>query len=114
MEAEKIVGWILLFFGLTIIFWMLYSSFNIFTGKNPYPEIFKFETSLNLPSKTGENSIEQLQKEVGKVFEEQLKGFLPADSFPKILNLTAWAILAGIFIFAGGQVSNIGINLIKK
>ena len=114
MEPEKIVGWILLFCGLIIIFWSLYSSFNIFTGKSPYPEIFKVEANLNLPSETGKNSIDQMQKEIGKVFEEQLKGFLPSDSFPKILNLTVWAILAGIFIFAGGQVSNIGVNLIKK
>ena len=106
---KKILGLILLFVGLTIILYSLYSSFNIFTAKTSAPEIFKTEETT-LSQKGGTQDIQaQLEKAIG----EQLKGMLPVDSLPTLLNLVAWSIFAGILIFGGAQISSLGIKLIK-
>jgi len=98
------------------MFWTLYSSYNIFTGKSAVPEIFSssaesYEESATAPDKGGEMEIQTQMKEM---IGEQLKGLIPLDTIPKILNLLVWSILAGIFIFGGAQISSIGIKLIKK
>jgi len=53
-------------------------------------------------------------REVEEMIGEQLKGMLPVDFIPKLLNLLAWSMMAGILIFAGGKISSLGIGLIKK
>lgn len=99
---KKIPGLILLFSGLIVILYGLYSSYNIFTVKNQAPEIFTEQKSTVLPS----GQIEQL-------LQEQLKGLLPTDSIPQLLNLMSWSIFAGILILGGGQIAGLGIKLLK-
>ena len=96
-------GLILLVLGLIIIFYSLYSSFNIFTAKAAPPEIFKAE-----PSAQG-----TVAGSIQAQIEEQLKGMLPVDSVPTLLNLISWSIFAGILIFGGAQIASLGIKLIK-
>ena len=104
---KKILGLSLLFLGLITIFYSLYSSFNIFTAKTSAPGIFKTEI---VPSqKNGEGLEVQVQQMIG----EQLKGILPANSIPQLLNLISWSIFAGILIFGGTQITTLGIKLIK-
>jgi len=43
MHANKISGWLLLLVGLGIILFGVYSSFDVFSGKKPAPEIFPVE-----------------------------------------------------------------------
>lgn len=111
-----VFGWILLIAGLIIIGWTLLSSYNIFTGKKAIPEVFIIETkevSVTTPE-AAPMTPEEIQKEMEKMIEEQLKEVLPADLLTGILNLTAWSILAFILIFGGAQISGIGIKLIKR
>jgi len=115
-SATKIFGWVLLLAGLAIIGWALYSSYNIFTGKVEVPEIFKMaEKEVALPQKGQVQGVQaQMEEEVKEMIGEQLKGILPVDTLPKILNLAVWSMLAGILIFGGSQISGLGIKLIKK
>src|SRR3989344_1142648 len=112
MNFIKIFGLILLIAGLAIIFWSLYSSYNIFTSKTASPEIFATPKEGAKPptGKVGQNIQEQAQQMLG----EQLKGLFPAPSIKQLLNLIAWSIFAGILIVGGSQISNIGIRLLKK
>jgi len=105
---KKILGLILLIAGIVVIFYSLYSSFNIFTGKTAAPEIFKIEQSL---SQTG--AAQGIQAQFQQMIDEQLKGMIPADSMPTLFNLISWSILAGILIFGGAQTAGLGIKLIK-
>lgn len=100
---KKFFGLALLFAGLAVIFYGLYSSYNIFTAKNQAPEIFTIEKK-NVVSPSGQ--IEQL-------LQEQLRGILPTDSIPKLFNLISWSVLAGILIFGGAQISGMGIKLLR-
>lgn len=106
---KKILGLLLLFIGLAIIFYGLYTSYNIFTAKSQPPEIFTIEEK----DKIAPAGTQGFQDQMEKMLEEQLKGLLPTDSIPKTLNLVAWSIFAGILIFAGGQISSLGIKLIR-
>ena len=112
MKARKIIGWLLLLVGLIIIFYSLFTSYNIFTGKSLGPTVFKMpEKETVLPQKGKDQALEgQMQEMMG----EQLKEMLPVDFIPKLLNLLSWSIMAGIMIFAGAQISSLGIKLIKK
>lgn len=108
---KKIIGWALLSIGLIIIFWSLYSSYNIFTAKSEAPEVFKItEEGAQISQKPGTFDV---QEQMEEMMGEQLKKMLPTDFLPKLFNLIAWSIFAGILIFGGVQVSNLGIKLIK-
>lgn len=116
MAFRKIVGFALLILGLLIIFWGLYSSYNIFTAKTEVPEIFKV-TEKQVPLvERGETQGWQTQIEsmVGGMISEQLEGLLPSDFLPKLFNLIAWSIFTGLTIFAGTQIASLGIKLIKE
>ena len=108
MTFAKTIGWLLLFFGVAIIFFSLYFSYNIFTGASSVPEIFESNESFvaSPPSPEPEN----IEKMVG----EQLKGMILVGMMPKLLNFIVWSIMAGILIFGGSQIASLGIKLIKK
>jgi len=115
-SEAKIFGWVLLLAGVVIIGWTLYFSYNIFTGKTAVPEIFIIEAKeVQVPTKGKiPTSPTEIQEQIGKMLGEQLTGILPTDVLPKMLNLGVWAMLAGLLIFGGSQISNLGIKLIKK
>ncbi len=106
---KKILGLILLFGGLIVILYGLYSSYNIFTAKTAAPEVFKIETQGVTVAPGAQGAEAQMQK----IIQEQLKGILPAESIFGLLNLIAWSIFAGILIVGGGQISSLGIKLIR-
>ena len=94
MVLTKIIGWLIFSIGLAIIIWTLFTSYNIFTKQTVVPQVFEMELE--------------------SMVSEQLKGLLPTDFLPELLNLMSWSILAGILIFGGSQISYLGIKLIKR
>lgn len=109
VNFTKILGWVTFLVGISIIIFSLYFSYNIFTGKKAVPEFFK----TPIPSKERAPGPVDPQKEIGRMIREQLKEMLPFDALTRTLNLAVWATLAGILIFGGAQISNLGIKLIK-
>lgn len=107
--VKRPLGFVLLFGGLFIIFYGLYSSYNIFTGKEAAPVIFGVVEQPSVAKAGSQDLQAQLQEMLGN----QLKGMLPAELMPKFLNLFSWSIFAGILILGGGQISGLGIKLIK-
>lgn len=117
MIPTKILGWLLLAFGILIIFFSLFNSWNIFTGKSQPPAVFKVEEKkkeILSPTQKIQTPEEKAQSLVQEELQKQLQQMLPADTIPKLLNLISWSILAGILIFGGAQISSLGIRLIKK
>lgn len=97
--------------GIALIAWTLLFSYNVFTAKTQVPEMFKIAAEKASSQKEGVT--QDIQAQLETMMEEQLKGILPADSIPKLLNLIAWSIGAFILIFGGTQVAGLGIKLIK-
>ena len=112
MNLKKIVGSILLISGVLIIFWTIYSSYNIFTAKSDIPEMFKIEEETTLLKE--KVKIQDTQEQMAEAISEQIEKIIPKDVKAKILNLISWSIFAYILIFAGAQITSIGIKLISK
>lgn len=117
-KLQKFVSWTLLLGGLAIILWSLYSSYNIFTGKTSAPGIFQVEEKES-PAPTSTKgktptTQDELQKEMEKMIEGQLKEIVPAKTLMGLLNLITWSIFVGLLIFGGGQISSLGIKLMRK
>jgi len=120
---NKIIGYILLAIGLGMIFWSVSSAYGIYNGQNPAPEIFKIEnknipatsdnTKLNINSNDPREVQAQMQTAIGNENGSQLKEMLPLYFLPKMMNLASWSVFIGILIFAGTQVSSLGIKLLK-
>lgn len=105
---KKVLGLILLLGGLAVIIYGLYSSYNIFSAKTSPPEIFVAEKG-----KTVLPGSQDLQAQMEKLIQEQLKGILPANSITQLLNLISWSIFAGILFIGGGQIAGLGVKLLK-
>ncbi|MDO8424458.1 MAG: hypothetical protein Q7S70_00780 [bacterium] len=115
MNASKIFGWILLIAGVIIIGWTLVLSYNVFTGKTAAPTIFEVPKTVVKATapKDSINSLEDVQGQLQTMLGDQLKGLLPAETVPKILNLTIWGMLAWVLFMGGNQLAGLGIKLIK-
>lgn len=115
IKGSKVPGWFLLVFGIGIIVWTLYSSYNIFTGKVIAPEVFEIEEKVEIPvpTKAPETPQAQMEKMLQEGIQEHLEEMLPANVVPRFLNLASWSIFVGIMIFGGAQIASLGIKLIK-
>ena len=111
--VNKIIGYALLIAGLSLIVFTFYQSYNIFTDKYPAPLVFKAQAPVSLPKTDNIGNLQDLQKQLNEEISKQISQIIPADTLPKILNLLSWSILAGIFIFGGGQIANLGVKMIK-
>lgn len=103
MKIERILGFIILLAGIVVISFTLYASFNIFMANTMPPEIFKASEKTDISG----GGIEE-------IIQDQFSKLLPAKTIPTLLNLLAWSTFAGLVIFAGAQISFIGIRLLKE
>ena len=117
MTFKILCGWLLLFIGVAIIFWAVYSSYNIFTARAEVPEVFEVAEQIQdtkeikLSQKAGSVSQEEIMREL---LGEQIKELFPIAFLTTLFNLIAWSIFTGILIFAGSQISGLGIKLVRQ
>lgn len=115
MSTTKILGWLLLISGILIIVFSLFSSWNIFAGNSLPPQLFQGTKTIAVSSQERSGDlVAEAERVLQEQIQKQLQGIIPADSIPQLLNLLSWSILAGILIFGGAQISNLGIRLLKK
>ncbi|MCK5332604.1 hypothetical protein KAJ41_01935 [Candidatus Parcubacteria bacterium] len=138
-KSNKIVGYALLALGLAVIFFGIYSSYNIFAAKKDAPQVFKYDNSQSISSDsedsvgvkeeivvdrsrlTDPNYVKNLEDQQRAMAENLvkdqigglLKEIIPQEFIIKLLNLSSWSIFVFILIFAGGKISGLGIKLLK-
>ena len=113
MNSDKLIGYVLLAMGLALIGFAVCQSYVIFTGKSPASLVFKNEAKLQ-PIKGSEGvAVQDFQKQLQDQVRTQISQMIPTDAVVTVLNLLVWTMLAGTFIFGGGQLAGIGIKLIK-
>lgn len=113
MDFSKVAGWAVFVLGLLVICWTLLMSYNIFTAKAPLPEFFEVPKEEAI-TEGGKTNPQDIQAQLENMIGEQIKGLIPSDTLPDLLNLAVWSMLAFILIFGGAQISGLGVKLIKK
>ncbi|MDP3882502.1 MAG: hypothetical protein Q8Q48_00385 [Candidatus Staskawiczbacteria bacterium] len=108
MILNKTIGYILLAVGLILIFGTLWQTYNIFFDKTSAPLVFKTPNEIGTSSEGA-----SVQEQINNAVQNQLNKALPMATITKLLNLTAWSMLAFILVVAGGTVSGIGVKLIN-
>jgi len=110
----KIIGILLFFVGVSIIFYALWSSYELFTGRRPAPEIFNMPQRQNIKTDSREIDLKSISAEI--VAKELAKGFAAVipEEYPAIMfNMISWSVLALIMIFGGSQLAKLGIGLLS-
>ena len=106
MEANKIIGYVLLLIGILLIALPLWQTYNIFTGKAAPAQVFMRPQALIVNNNVSMIDIQgQVQNALIKV--------IPIDFIDNTLNLASWLILGWILIYGGGKIAEIGVKLIK-
>ncbi|MCK9577958.1 hypothetical protein M0R01_00500 [bacterium] len=113
---KNILGWLLIVIGLVIIFGDIFATYNYFTGKDKFPEIFKEQSiSNNIPtgiSSGGNDMQNQISEAVNNAVKDQLSKTFPSSSITLMLNASLWSIFAFFLISAGGKLVEVGGKLL--
>lgn len=112
LTFKNTLGWILIFFGIGIIFWDISTSYYYFTGQKQFPQIFaepKIETSSQSPT-----GIIDPQELASGIIKEQLGNMMPSNSVSGLLNISSWILFASFLVYAGAKVAGIGNELLKS
>jgi hypothetical protein len=116
--AKKIVGWLVIFFGLLIMFLSIYYSYLYFTAKAEFPTLFKqpeIQTeSLQTPPQTADPASLNIdmQSLTNQAMSQAVSGMIPPDAIAKLLNMAGWSVFSFFLIVAGSYLAGIGIKLL--
>lgn len=130
--VEKILGFVLLIAGLSIIGASLYLGFNTFVKAQNPPEIFKPPVAATdaasapsaspaapAPKNLNEINPADLQKMIvsSAISPEMIKSIIPPEMFSytsRMMNLTVFSIFLWVLITAGAKIASLGVALIKS
>lgn len=120
---KNILGWVLIIVGLVMILGDIFVSYNYFTGKDKFPEIFKevqVSSTKEPASTSGNNTTDAQQKLQNQVSEsinnsiqDQVSRMLPSGSISTMLNASLWSIFAFFLLSAGAKLVSLGGGFIK-
>ncbi|MCK9393912.1 MAG: hypothetical protein WCX30_01130 [Candidatus Paceibacterota bacterium] len=119
---KNILGWILIVIGLVIILGDIFVSYNYFTGKDKFPEIFKETVVSSITpssaSNTTINTQQQLQNQVSEninnSIKDQLNNILPSSSISLMLNASLWSLFAFFLLSAGAKLAKLGGGFVRE
>lgn len=103
---KKTLGYFLVLIGLILIIYAIFSSYMVFTGKSDFVVFFEAQESIS-----SDGSF--LGQEINTIIESHLNDIIPSDWIATTMNLTIGSILYFILIFAGFNISKIGVMLLK-
>ena len=108
---KSIFAWVLIFIGLGLIFWDISTTYNYFTGRLEFPQIFAEPKIDTTQSTSGQGGMEQITTSVLKGIMGDL---MPANSVSELLNLSSWILFATFLIYAGGKLVGMGNDFLKS
>jgi len=119
---KNILGWALIIVGLVMILGDIFVSYNYFTGKDKFPEIFKEAqiSSTKEPASTSGNTTDvqqklqnQVNESINNSIQDQVSRMLPSGSISTMLNASLWSIFAFFILSAGAKLVSLGGGFIK-
>lgn len=106
MNTNKIIGYVLLIAGVLLIVFLLWQTYNIFTGKSLPAQIFLKPIVAQENPQVGAYDIQgQIQNALIKI--------IPINYIDNSLNLAVWLILVWVLIYGGSKIAEIGVKLIN-
>ncbi|MDD5639955.1 MAG: hypothetical protein PHR47_04150 [Candidatus Pacebacteria bacterium] len=119
---KNILGWGLVIIGLIFIFGDIFVSYNYFTGKDKFPEIFKETTSISdnsakINTTNGNGDVQQqlqtqVNESINKSIQNQISQIIPNGTVITMLNISTWSVFAFLVLSAGVKIVNLGRNFI--
>jgi len=98
MDTERLIGYVLLSFGLGIIFFSIFSALPVFSGTKSPPQIFRLEKSTK-PLSIGGMEIPGLE-------------LIPVDYLNLSGNLMFFILFLWFLVTAGGKIAAIGVSML--
>jgi len=126
MKIEKIIGYLLLIAGISVIVASGFSLYQVFTGRKEAPQVFSFKMpGISLPiSQTEIKLPEGINLPTGVQLPEGLLGqnsgekseikLLPDEPVNQITNMSIYLLLMGFLVSVGGKIASLGVQLIKE
>lgn len=121
INFEKIIGYILLFAGLAMIFMAIFLIYNVLTGKSKAPNVVSYSLPpIDLAGLNNQLQIpEGLQLPEGFQLPEATpssagKFQIPNELVNDSINTGLYFLLMSFILSAGSKVAGIGVKLIKE
>ncbi|NWG09973.1 MAG: hypothetical protein HXX80_06710 [Nitrososphaerales archaeon] len=96
LKDEKVIGYILLAVGVTMIFLSVYFMFSVFTGSTAPPMLFNLpDIFITIPG-------------IGNVL------LIPGGEISKMVAMSFWYLLMFFIMVAGGKVASLGVSLVRE
>lgn len=121
VNAKVVIGWIIIVVGLAIIGQAINSSYQYFTAKADFPQVFKQPASQAAPTAPTETNLGNLspeqeqalmQNQIQQSVGQAVGNILPEGGLAKLLNIIVWVMFATFLAFAGAKLAAVGIKLI--
>lgn len=115
--VEKIIGYILLVFGITIILYSATNTYLVFTKQQPPISLFNFsgismDLSKFIPNIGTPIEDSQVLKQT-KISNSGKAEFISADMINQSSNIFAHLMLMGFLATIGFRLASLGISLIR-
>lgn len=109
--TEKILGYVLIVLGLSVIFYSAFDVYSVFTGAKPPISPFKLSgISLDLGSLVAGPEQQQELKASGASLKSEL---ISSEVLNQPLNLTFHLLLMGFIASAGYKLASLGVMLVR-
>jgi len=121
VNAKLIIGWLIIVAGLAVIGVAISTSFQYFTAKAEFPQVFKqpaVQTAATASGQANSNNLspeqaqQVMQNQIQQSVGQAVGGLLPEGGLTKLLNIVVWVIFATFLVFAGAKLSGVGIKLL--
>ena len=105
MNAEKIIGFVLLVGGVGLVLWSVWSVYQVFSGQITPPMVVNFELKpISLPMNSSVPGIEMEPLELD---------MFPTETMNQTTNMVLYLVLMGFISTAGAKLANVGANLLR-
>jgi len=111
LNFKHVLGWVLVFVGLAVVFWDISTSYYCFTAKREFPQVFVQPAAGQ--KDTSSSGVFDPQAMAGEIIQEQIGQLIPANTVSLLLNMSAWILFATFLIYAGAKVVGLGAGFLK-
>ncbi|MFA5368726.1 MAG: hypothetical protein WC303_01810 [Candidatus Paceibacterota bacterium] len=112
-EIKRILGIMLIITGLVIFYWDVSTSYQYYTAKEKFPQIFVQPEPASNKSSTGSTLQDQMNALITQQLGDQVKNLIPTNAITETLNASLWSLFAMLLLYASGKAVGMGRDFLK-